>query len=132
LDFRASVSFLVNQESHVNLPLRTNPVFIVPPRCYPSNPAGHAMHARQVEYYQVEVWPVDRLTAKNDSPSSYINDTIIFIDATSDGTKTLARAWCLTHGRNAAVRPRRGLCYKCAVLATRRLKLDVLVWCREV
>jgi hypothetical protein len=55
LGFRATISLLVNHEFHVDLPLRTSPVFIGPPRCYPSDPAGHAMHARQVEYYQVEV-----------------------------------------------------------------------------
>ncbi|KAL2793295.1 hypothetical protein BJX66DRAFT_306461 [Aspergillus keveii] len=105
LDFRATISLLVNHEFHVDLPLRTSPVFIGPPRCYPSDPAGHAMHARQVEYYQVEVWLADRLTADNEPSSSYTNDTIIFIDVTGEGTETLARAWCSTHGRNAVVRP---------------------------
>ncbi|KAL3495142.1 hypothetical protein BJX62DRAFT_233788 [Aspergillus germanicus] len=34
LEFRASVSYLVNNKSHVDLSLRTNPAFVVPPRCY--------------------------------------------------------------------------------------------------
>ncbi|KAL2820286.1 hypothetical protein BJX63DRAFT_380370 [Aspergillus granulosus] len=136
LDYHATLSFLVNHESHVGLPLRTNPVFVVPPRCYPSDPTGHAMHTRQAEYFKsivrIEVWTADKLTFENEPPGSHWNDTLIFIDATGEGTEVLARAWCATYARNAVIRTKGGPCYKCAVLATRGLKMDVLIWCSNV
>jgi hypothetical protein len=75
LDYRATLSFLINDKHQVDLPLRTNPVFVVPPRCYPSDPAGHAMHTRQAEYFKsivrIEVWTADRLTFENGPPGSH-------------------------------------------------------------
>ncbi|KAL3462101.1 hypothetical protein BJX64DRAFT_299733 [Aspergillus heterothallicus] len=133
LDYRATLSFLLNDANQVDLPLRTNPVFVVPPRCYPAGPAGHAMHTRQAEYFKsvvrIEVWTADKLTFENEPPGSHWNDSLIVINATGKGTEVLARAWCATHARNAVIRTAGGPCYKCALLATRQLKMDVMIWC---
>ncbi|KAL3482042.1 hypothetical protein BJX99DRAFT_243378 [Aspergillus californicus] len=136
LDYRATLSFLINDKHQVDLPLRSNPVFVVPPRCYPSDPAGHAMHTRQAEYFKsivrIEVWTADRLTFENEPPGGHWNDSLIVIDATGKGTEVLARAWCATHARNAVIRTAGGPCYKCALLATRQLKMDVMIWCSGI
>jgi hypothetical protein len=114
--------------STYTVPLGTSPAFVVPPRCNASHAAGHPVHAREAGEYQMRTWLPDELVNDDTFAKAKFGDLTV-INATGDGAETMARAVCSLRGLNAVIRIPQGPCYKCAVKATRGLKMRALIWC---
>ncbi|KAL3483559.1 hypothetical protein BJX62DRAFT_249348 [Aspergillus germanicus] len=115
-------------DAHLEFVLRTSPAFVVPPKCNASDAAGHLVHVREAGEYQVRTWSPDELV-NDDTFAKAKSGDLIVINATGDGAETMARAVCALRGLNAVIRIPQGPCYKCAVKATRGLKMSTLIWC---
>ncbi|KAL4864165.1 hypothetical protein BDV12DRAFT_205890 [Aspergillus spectabilis] len=126
--FATIIIFEVDQESPIKIHLRTNPAFVIPPQCHPSNPAGHAIHAHELYLYQSKIWTPDKLVDNNDFAEARLAD-ILVINATGDGAETMARALCALRGMNAVIRKSGRPCFVCAVWAAKGLNIDILIWC---
>ncbi|KAL3450510.1 hypothetical protein BJX65DRAFT_315974 [Aspergillus insuetus] len=123
----ALLEFVPTSKRHTVL-LRTSPVFVVPPKCEVSNAAGHPVHAREAGEYQIQAWTPGELV-NDDAFAKAECGGVVVINATGDGAETMARAMCAFRGLNALIRIPQGPCYKCAVKATRGLKMGALIWC---
>ncbi|KAJ0413293.1 hypothetical protein BJY00DRAFT_322254 [Aspergillus carlsbadensis] len=110
------------------VPLRTSPAFVVPPKCDAADAAGHPVHAREASEYQLQTRTPDELVDDEEFAKAE-RGGIIVVNATGDGAETMARAVCSLRGLNAVIRIPQGPCYKCAVKATRGLKMGALIWC---
>ncbi|KAL2841361.1 hypothetical protein BJX68DRAFT_278699 [Aspergillus pseudodeflectus] len=110
------------------VPLRTSPAFVVPPRCDASDAAGHSVHAREAGEYQMQTWAPNELVDDEKFARAELGGLIV-INATGEGAETMARALCALRGLNAVIRISQGPCYKCAVKATKGLKMGALIWC---
>jgi hypothetical protein len=110
------------------IPLRTSPVFVAPPKCEASNATEHPIHAREAGEYQLHIWTPGDLADDDEFAKAELGDLIV-INATGDGAETMARAVCALRGLNAVIRIPQGPCYKCAIKATRGLKMGTLIWC---
>ncbi|KAL2841154.1 hypothetical protein BJY01DRAFT_249685 [Aspergillus pseudoustus] len=127
--YLASIDFqLGGGPNSVTYTLSTNPVFISLKPCFPGIKGAHPVHKRVLPKYQTNIWTVEKL--KDFIPPETTSDEVIIINATGDGERALAQAWCAGRGKNAIIRTDEGPCFACAVRAARKLGLgiDVLIW----
>ncbi|KAL3487981.1 hypothetical protein BJX62DRAFT_227620 [Aspergillus germanicus] len=127
-EYLASIDFQLNDSPEtVTYTLATNPVFVSLKSCYPEPKAAHEVHVRELPNYQTNIWTVEQL--KDFTPGDDSSNVII-INATGDGARVLAQAWCAESGNNAIIRTEGGPCFACAVRATGKLGLSlrVLIW----
>ena len=128
-EYRASITFEIdNNEEAITYKLFTNPVFVIPPSCFPGPKGQHEVHIREFSQYQKNVWPVERL--KDHTAEDLDNDEVMIINATGNGAEVLARAWCSERGKCAVIRRPGGPCFVCAVRAASKpsLATSVLIW----
>ena len=149
--YAASIEFQLSSanderetEKSVTFNITSDPVFISCPPCHPpEGKSGHEFHVRQHMVYKHKVWTVEELRERkpedvhdgdgdNDDDSDGYDkcSPVIVINATGNGTETLARAWCAEHGKSAIVRRQGGMCFSCAVRAAgiKGARVGVLIW----
>lgn len=126
IEYRASITFKIDNEPPVTYTLYTNPVFITAPPC--KFIPAHLVHMRQQRSFQQNVWNVEDLKAAE--AIDYDDNGVMVINATGKGAETLARAWCSERGKNAIIRVSGGPCYACAYDAASKkgLGVNVLIW----
>ncbi len=124
----ARIIFEVDKLTTVEVPLRTNPVFVVPPQCQPSDPAGHPIHARELEIYSADTWTPDKLIDDDVFAEARAADLLV-MNATGHGAEALARAVCAMRGMNALIRTGEGPCWACTMKTARSLRINTVVWC---
>ncbi|KAK2805524.1 hypothetical protein FQN50_006148 [Emmonsiellopsis sp. PD_5] len=132
IEYDASVDFQLTKANNdtdkaiVTFNLKTVPVFVTCPPCYPSNGKGHEIHARQEKCVKHCVWTVEDLCSRKTGED---DEGVIVIDATSKGAEALARAWCAEQGKSAVIRREGGPCYSCSIHAAgKTMKVGVLIW----
>ena len=104
----------------VEYPLISNPVIVSTPPCV-SGP--HLAHAREHERYRRVVDIKDLQNDELTAPGK-----ILIINATGGrDAEVLARAWCCSKGRHAAISRGETTCMTCAFNATENTDVDVLI-----
>lgn len=104
----------------VEYPLISNPVIVSAPPCV-SGP--HLAHAREHERYRRVVDIKDLQNDELTAPGK-----ILIINATGGrDAEVLARAWCCSKGRHAAISRGETTCMTCAFNATENTDVDVLI-----
>lgn len=127
-ELSARIIFEVNELTIVEMPLRTTPVFVVPPRCQPSDPAGHPIHVSELEINPAKSWAPDKLLDDNVFGDARTADMLV-INATGNGAETMARAVCAFRGMNAVIRTPESPCFACTLKAARSLNINTVIWC---
>ncbi|KAK2774211.1 hypothetical protein FQN53_003721 [Emmonsiellopsis sp. PD_33] len=132
-EYDASIDFQLTKANNdtdttiVTFNLKTIPVFVTCPPCYPSNGKGHEIHTRQEKCFTHRVWTLEDLCSRKDTDED--GEGVIVIDATSKGAEALARAWCAEQGKSAVIRREGGPCYGCSIRAAgKAMKVGVLIW----
>ncbi|KAG8808530.1 hypothetical protein FRC17_003905 [Serendipita sp. 399] len=125
VQYRASMTFKIDNEPSVTYTLYTNPVFVTPPSC---QGGPHKIHLRELPKFQRNVWNVEDLKAAE--PVDYEDNGVMVINATGKGAETLARAWCSERGKSAIIRAHGGPCFSCAyhVASGKGLGINLLIW----
>lgn len=116
--YRASLSFSIDNGPRITFTLYTTPVFISLPPC--RGVPHHQIHVRVTEKLQRNWWEIKDL--KDATPEEYDDQGLMVINATGQGAECLARAWCSETGKNALVVRRErgdggrggGPCFACA------------------
>lgn len=126
-EYRASITFKLDEKLSTTYILYTNPIFITAPACKTAN-GGHRVHKRELSKYQRNIWNVADL--KDAKALELDKNGVIVINATGVGEETLARAWCSERARNAVIRASGGPCFTCAykVASEKGLGVKVLIW----
>ncbi|KAL3462784.1 hypothetical protein BJX64DRAFT_258587 [Aspergillus heterothallicus] len=127
-EYLASIEFQLGDSSAtVTYTLHTNPVFVALKPCFPGRDGAHPVHARDLGKYK-NIWTVDKL--KDYTLDGWKPDDVLIINATGNGERVLAQAWCAERGKNAIIRTKEGPCFACAIRAAGKagLGLGVLIW----
>lgn len=127
-EFTARMIFEVNKSTPVEVPLRATPVFVVPPPCQPSDPAGHCIHDHDLGIHPGESWTPDILLDDDVFAKARTADVLV-INATGNGAETMARAVCAFRCMNAVTRICGGPCFACTLKAAQSLKINTVIWC---
>ncbi|KAL2802583.1 hypothetical protein BJX63DRAFT_437734 [Aspergillus granulosus] len=128
-EYRARIDFQMNDSSEtVTYTLHTNLVFISLMNCFADLMSAHEVHTRELPRYQTNICTVEML--KDCVPVDKNADGIVIINATANGARVPAQAWCAENGKNAIIRTKGGPCFACAVRAAGKLGLGVgvLIW----
>lgn len=124
IDFSFVLRKIVPLTKVVSFTLYANPIFVSLPAC---RGGDHAVHAREMQQYDVSVIPVHNLRDHNGKVEK---GRLVVINATCNGGELMARAWCAERGRNAVVRRPGGPCYTCALRGASKggVAVEVLIW----
>lgn len=124
-EYRASLTFTIDNSSPITYTLYTNPIFITLPTCYDG---PHEVHRRELKRFQTIPWEVERLKEHVPDDDEEGKEGVMLINATGKGAEVLARAWCSERSRHAVVVREGGACLVCAVRCAEMVEVGAVVW----